>query len=110
MEDYNSTGTTFLKEIKRLNETVPEDKYLTAYIFENGERLNIVHFWHIGNGVVELELVKDASLSAETVNGNDYCVLPPDIVLLSHITTVRIYFEYLNISETGQKPLFRIGF
>lgn len=110
MEDYIKAGNEFLKAIDRLNETVPKDKYITAYIIENGEELYITKFKHLGYGVVECELIREASIPVETSQKNDYCHAHPDKVLLCHISIVRIYFEYLNISEINRKPRFRIGF
>lgn len=109
--DYNiKTGNAFIKEIDRINETVPKDKYITAYIIENGEELYISRFSHLGYGVIECNLVNATSLLSNPPENNGYCTLPPDKVLLAHISTVRIYFEYIDISEINRKPPFRIGF
>lgn len=110
MEDYVKTANAFMREIDTLNRTVPKDKYITACIVENGEELYISKFIYLDFGVVKLELIKETSIPPETSQKNDYCHLPPDKVLLAHISSLHICFEYISTSELCRKPMFRVGF
>lgn len=106
--DINAnTGDTFADEIKRLCNTVPKDKQLSAYILENGKKLYITCFRYIEYGIANIELVYESSLATEYSPSLSYL---PDIVLLVHVTAVRIYFEYIDIYSKPLQPKFRIGF
>lgn len=104
---HANTGDVFADEIKKLCNTVPKGKQLSAYIIENGERLYITKFRYLEFGVASCELIFEKSLAKEYSPKLSYS---PDIVLLAHVSAVRIYFEYVDICSKSLKPHFQIGF